>query len=170
MAKLENLLGSINTISESSGNIVKWLMFPLTGIVFGEVILRYIFNAPTIWAYEMTEYLFGTLSIMGGAYCMRFDQHVRMDLVRGHLSARRKAILDVSVSIFTFFFLGVLLLKGWEYAWSALITLERSGTVWNPPYWPFTLVLPISAFLFLLQALGILASDIIKIINGRRTT
>ncbi len=166
MSNLERLLDRINVISEWSGEALKWLLIPLTGIVFGEVLLRYIFNAPTIWSYELTEYLFGFLSLMGGAYCMRLDIHVRMDFMRDRVSPRRKAILDVSTSLITIFYLGVLLMEGWIYVWPAVLTLETSGTVWDPPYWPYALALPIAVTLLLIQLSGNLMASIKKIINN----
>jgi TRAP-type mannitol/chloroaromatic compound transport system permease small subunit len=169
MLRLENFVKNINAISAWTGEIAQYLLLPITLLVFMEVFLRYIFNAPTIWGYEMTEYLFGILSMIGGAYCMRFNVHVNMSLIHDHLSATKKALIDIFTSFFVFFFCGVLMWKGWTFAWAAVLNLERSGTVWDPPYWPYLFFLPVSAALMILQGLGKLMTDVAMIIKGRES-
>lgn len=164
---LAYLVCIINLVSEWSGKIIMWLLIPMTLIVFGEVVLRYVFNAPTSWGYEMTAYLFGTLSMLGGAYCMRFDVHVRMNIVRDRLSPPKLAILDISTSTLIFIFCLMLIWKAWTHAWEITLALETSGTVWNPPYWPYALMLPLAIFLLLLQALSNLMNDLFMAITRR---
>lgn len=155
------IINTINAISEWSGEILKYLLIAITILVFGEVVLRYVFNAPTIWGYEITEYLFGSLSLMGGAYCLRYKIHVNVSFLPNRLSTKGKAILEIVTSPIIIFFCVCLLMKGAEFAWGTIINYEHSGTVWNPPYWPYAMVLPLSVLLLLAQLLADLANNII---------
>jgi TRAP-type mannitol/chloroaromatic compound transport system permease small subunit len=164
---LRRLVHIINGINDWSGKIVMWLLVPMSLIVFGEVISRYFFNAPTSWGHELSAFLFVFLNFIGVVYVMRWDGHIRMDILRGRLSSHGRAILDICTSVFIFVFCILMLWKGWEFAWNATLALERSGTVWNPPYWPVTWVLPVCAILLLLQALAKLIGDLFCAITKR---
>lgn len=148
--KIEQGIGSL---SEVSGRVFAWLLVPISLITFGEVILRYFFNAPTSWGSELTGYLFGVMSFMSGAYCLRYGQHIRMDIIRGRLSPVCRAVLETVLSAFTYLFLGLMIWRGTLNAWETTMAFEHSGTVWNPPYWPFTWFLPVGALLVMLQEL-----------------
>lgn len=163
----QSIVVVIRAISDYSGKVVMWIQIPITLVIFAEVILRYFLNSPTSWGYEFTGYLFGAMSFLGGAYCLRHDQHIRMDIIRGRLSPRRKAILDVIFSSFSYLFLSILVWRGALYAWETTMNLQTSGTVWNPPYWPFTWFLPLGALLFGLQELTNLIANVRVIIRGR---
>ena len=166
MRFFESLETSINAVSEYSGEMVKWLFLPITFVVFYEVVVRYFFNAPTTWGYELTGYLFGTCSMLGGAYCLHFDMHVRMGLIRDRVSPRTRALIDILMMLFMLFFISVLLWKSSGYAYDTTITLERSTTVWAPPYWPYTIILPLAALMLLLQALSIFLKNIVIAVKG----
>jgi TRAP-type C4-dicarboxylate transport system permease small subunit len=157
---LERILSAIDKINEWSGEIVMWISVPLTGFVFAEVVARYFFNSPTSWSSELTGYLFGALSLLGGAYCMRFDIHVRMNIIREKLSNRARSILDLCTSALIFIFLFALIYKGGTYAYEATCAMETSGTAWDCPIWPFFIILPSAAFLMILQAIRNMITDL----------
>ena len=166
-ALVKGFVSSINVVSDWSGKILMWLMIPLTIMVFGEVCLRYFFRSPTIWTSELCSYIFGGASLLGGAYIMRQDGHIRMDIIRSRLPARGRAVLDILTLTFTFLFCFVLAWKGFLNAWDATLIWETSGTTWDPAYWPYSWMLPIGAFLLLLQALAILLNNIHVLITGK---
>ena len=157
----------IDNISNWSGEIAKWIAIPLTILVFGEVLARYLFSAATSWNYELTGYLFGTFSLLGGAYCIRHDVHVRMSIVRDRCSPRVRSVIDLFTSSLMFLFLLLLLYKSGVYALEATLSLETSGTAWDSPIWPYFIVLPVSVLLMLLQAIRNLVADLNTIVSGR---
>ena len=168
MASLsKGFVTSINTVSEWSGKVLMWLMLPLTILVFGEVCLRYFFRTPTVWTSELCSYIFGGAGLLGGAYIMRQDGHIRMDLIRNRLGPRGRAILDTVTSMLTLTFCFVLAWKGFLNAWDATLIKETSGTTWDPAYWPYTWMLPAGAFLLLLQTLTTLLNNIHVIFTGK---
>jgi len=154
------IIHAIEALSDWSGKIFGWLILPISLITFTEVILRYFFNSPTIWSSELIGYLFGVMTFMSGAYCLRHEQHIRLDMVRGRLGPSAKAVLDITTSGFTYLFLIMLIWQGGLSAWESTQSLLTSGTVWNPPYWPFTWFLPLGALLVALQELDNLIKNI----------
>ncbi|QKV17520.1 TRAP transporter small permease subunit [Oricola thermophila] len=109
-------------------------------ILINEVALRYIFNAPTIWAHETTIFLCGIAFVYGGLYCSARDKHIRVVLVYDALPARARRILDVFISL-------VCAASSAMFAWAAWamvqraafrpdgsFRLERSGSAWDPVY------------------------------------
>jgi TRAP-type mannitol/chloroaromatic compound transport system permease small subunit len=111
----------------------------------------------------MSDMLFGTIIIIGGAYTLYHDGHVNMDVIYGRLSIRKKAFLDLVTSFFTFSFLIILIWEGGETAWRSLINLERDSTQWAPPIYPIKLMLPLGAFLLFLQVLAKFIRDFLKV-------
>ena len=78
-----------------SGVIAAWLIVPLIGAMCYEVIARYVFGAPTIWAYELTYLLTGAGWLLGMAYTLSRGAHIRIDIVYLNLSPRAQAWIDV---------------------------------------------------------------------------
>jgi TRAP-type mannitol/chloroaromatic compound transport system permease small subunit len=161
----KSLLGrtvtSIERINRLIGKGVSYLIIVLALAIGYDVVLRYLFNRPTVWAQEFSTMLFGTFIILGGAYTQLTGGHVNMDVLYGALSKRKKAILDVvTFFLLTVPFLGVLIWKGGDSAWRSLARLEHDSTQWGPPLYPFRIMLPLGAFLFFLQTVTKLISDI----------
>jgi TRAP-type mannitol/chloroaromatic compound transport system permease small subunit len=161
MEALKRILSLIDSINEWVGKTFSFLVLILALIVGYEIVMRYGFNRPTIWVNEMSAMLFGTFTILGGAFTARYNGHVGMDVVYGQLSERAKAALDV-ISFFILFlpFLGVLVWKGGVSAWKSVMMLEHDSTQWGPPLYPIRIMLPLGGFLFLLQASAKLVRDL----------
>ncbi len=139
----------------------------MIGIITVEVVLRYGFNSPTLWAHETAQFLYGTYCILGGAYVLLHKAHVNMDMVYVRLSTRARAIIDLITSPLLFIFLGLMLWYGSVFACKSVAMLEHSQTPWGPPIWPVKLMLPLAAFLFLLQGIVRFVRDIETAITGR---
>lgn len=162
------ILGAIDALSEWTGKAVSFLILGLALVIGYEVVMRYGFNRPTVWVHEFSVMLFGTAMIISGAYVLRFNGHIAMDIVYGMLSERTRAILDViTYFLLTLPFILVLLWFGGERAWKSLLTLEHDSTQWAPPLYPLRIMLPLGAFLFLLQSLAKLARDFVIIFGGK---
>ena len=70
----------IDSISEWTGKIIRWLCVVLVGVVVYGVILRYVFNSPTMWAYETSIMLGTTIYVLGWAYVHRHGGHIRVEV------------------------------------------------------------------------------------------
>lgn len=99
------------------GKAFGWLILVMTLGVGYEVLVRYVFNAPTSWAFDISYIMYGTLFMMGGAYTLSKGGHVRGDFLYRLWRPRIQALVEL-VLYFVFFFPGViaLVLSGWKYA------------------------------------------------------
>jgi len=153
---VDRLLTVIETVSTATGWIAGWLIVPMTIAVSYEVAARYVFNAPTKWAYDVTYMLYGAQFMLAAAYTLLKGGHIRTDVFYDRWSAKTRATID-AVSYVLFFFPGMLfiLYAGTVEARQAWAINERAGG-W--PIYPFKAVIPVTAALLLLQGL----SELIK--------
>ncbi len=157
----------IDRFTDSTGFIISLLAVPLVGAVVVEVISRYVFHAPTIWAYDVAYMLYGTLFMLGAAYALHKGAHVRTDFFWDKFSTRTKGIID-TISYIVFFFPALLMLGyiGLDQAvYSFNIGEQSDQTPWRPILWPFKAVIPIACLLLLIQGV----SELIKSIYAART-
>lgn len=154
------VIGIIDNINEWVGKVVCWWTLALTGIVIFEIIMRYVFNMPTIWVHEVGVYMFGTMWVLGGGVTLLKKSMVNMEVFYVRLSPRAEAIIDLCTFIFTFGFVAIVLWKSGIIGWESLLRLERSGTAWNAPYWPLRVALPTGAFLLLIQLISKFIKDL----------
>lgn len=169
MQNLNRVLGFIDGISEWLGKIVSYLIFPLMGVVVFEVAMRYLLRKSQLWVPETSEFLYGTIFVLGGAYAFIHGGYVRMDAIWGRFSARTKAVVDICTCILAFIFVGVLVWKGWTSGYDSLMMLEKSQTAWSPPLYPVKLLIPIGAGLVFLELLVKLVRDLRTALRGKKS-
>lgn len=160
------IIRTIDGFSEVTGKAVAWLIIPMVFALVYEVIARYFFRAPTLWAYDMTYILYGTLFMLGSHYTLRRGGHIRTDMLYHNWSPRTQGTID-AVCYVVFFFPGMLffLFAGWDYAFHAFEIQERAwGSTWGPVIWPFKMVIPITALLMLVQGV----SELLKSLHAAR--
>lgn len=167
MLKFSRLEHFPDRVNEWVGRISKYLIFIICGIVFGEVIARYAFNAPTVWGMETAEFLFGPFVLLAGGYCLLHGRHVKIDIFYRRWSARTRAIASCVSYFLVFIFCIALMWRGFTGAWGAMLMCQTTGTIWNPPLWPYKFVLPMGFFLVLLQALRSFSSYLRYAISGK---
>ena len=158
----------LEKIIDVSGLILMWFPWVLTVIIVWELILRNVFNHPTIWAHEISVMVFGVLAITSGAYTLKERAHVNMDLFYLKLSERGKAIMDIIVFPAFFVFVIVILWLGWEFAIRAIALNERSISTWSPIIWPVKLMIPVGAFLLLIEGIALLLKNILTLTSKER--
>jgi TRAP-type mannitol/chloroaromatic compound transport system permease small subunit len=150
----------IDSFTERTGNAFAWLCVPLAIVVFYEVVSRYFFDDPTIWAYDLSYMLYGALFMLGAAFALRRGAHIRTDMLWEKFSDRTKGKIDFYAYIL-FFFPGMILLfaTSIDDAWHAFAFGELSEqTPWRPYLWPLKSVVPLTALLLLIQGV----SEILK--------
>ena len=144
---------TIDKISDWSGRIVSYLVYPLVGGVAYEVIARYVFHAPTEWAFDMTYMLYGSIFMLGAAYTLLQKGHIRTDLFYSKWPPRKQGKID-AIMYLVLFFPGMIfyLIAGIDYAAHSWITHERAGnSPWTPIIYPFKTVIPLTAAMLLIQ-------------------
>ncbi|UCH19948.1 MAG: TRAP transporter small permease subunit [Deltaproteobacteria bacterium] len=163
----KSILRSIDAISEWTGKCTAFILLPGIVILAWEVVSRYALNHPTMWAHGSSQRLFAVYYVLGGAYVLRNKDHVGVDIIYNRFSLRTKAVLDLVTSFAFFIFCGVLLWQGVGFAMTSLSQLEPDDTPWRAPVYPIKLMLPVGAFLILLQGLANFCRTLITVISGR---
>lgn len=147
---------ALDRIGIWSGRIVAWLILPMVGSLVFEVISRFVFERPTVWAYDMTFMLYGSFFMLGAAYTLQRKGHIRTDSFYGAWPVRRQGLVD-TVCYLLFFFPGLIafLWVSWDFftvSWSRNETIVTSP--WMPLIYPFKFVMPFSTALLLLQGVS----------------
>ncbi len=138
------------------GRAFGWCILILTLSVAYEVFVRYVLNAPTLWAFDMMVQMYGALFLMAGPYALAQDTHVRADVVYRLVSVRWQARLDLILFI-VLFFPGMIALVwfGWEIAGDSWRYKEVS---WNSPariqIYFFKTLIPVAGALFIIQGIA----------------
>lgn len=152
----------IDAVSEWTGKGISFLLIPMVLLLVYEIIMRYAFNNPTVFAHETSLFLYGTTGMLAGAWVLRHDEHVRMDAIYGRLPPRTRAIIDLATAPLLFFILVVLIWQGGDMAYFSVKVNEHTQTPWGPPYYPLKLAIPLSAFLLLLAGLAKFIRDFFR--------
>ncbi|RLA37908.1 MAG: TRAP transporter permease DctQ, partial [Gammaproteobacteria bacterium] len=128
---MKSVIHAIESFNIWIGRAFGWCILVLTLSVVYEVFVRYVLNAPTVWAFDMMVQMYGALFVMAGPYALAQDTHVRADVVYRLIPVRWQARVDF-VLYFVFFFPGMLALfwYGWEIAADSWRYKEVS---WNSP-------------------------------------
>ena len=116
MSALDRVTAALDVPARLVGKLIAWLIVPMVGSLVYEVIARYVFDAPTIWAYDMTFMLYGTFFMLGSAWTLQRQGHIRTDSLYAKWTPRTKGIVD-ALCYLVFFFpaLTIFLVLGWEY-------------------------------------------------------
>lgn len=158
----------LDLISIGSGYLAAWLIVPMVLSLTYEVVARYMFNAPTQWAYDMTFMLYGSFFMLGAAYTLQRKGHVRTDSLYTGWSPRRQAITDLACYLLMFLpFVGVFVFVGWGYFFKAFLSNETFvSSSWQPITWPFKMAMPLAGILLLIQGFSECLKCLHTIRNG----
>lgn len=155
------LLNNVSQVSDWTGNFVAYWSVIAVFVYYYEVVARYVFNSPTNWAHESMFLMFGMQYLLSGAYALKENSHVRVDVIYANFSTRTKTKIDVVTSLFFLTFTLTLLITGAIFAWDSFSVLEVSFTEWAIQYWPVKFTITIGAALLLAQGVMRLARDIV---------
>ncbi len=150
LRRFNNLIDQISTKVAAGASYFLILMMV---VVAFEVLARYVFNRPTEWAMEITEFILLLIAVLGGAYTLRTGGHVNVDIVYGRFTLRTRAIISLFTSLLVFLFLGILLWKTADMFLTSLRLDEHSPSLFAPPLYPIKALLPIGVCLILLQSI-----------------
>jgi TRAP-type mannitol/chloroaromatic compound transport system permease small subunit len=153
----------IDGITSITGKITMYLVFVLMGILVLSFVTRNIINIPLMWIIEMAQFTMTAYYIMGGAYSMMDDQHVRMDLVYGNFSEKNKARMDLFTSVFLIFYLVTLLIGSYSSLVYTINTNQKLFTAWAPYVWPIKTIMSFGILLMLLQSFSMFFKDLAKV-------
>lgn len=163
---MKRFLSAIDTLNQWVGFTVSYVVLIVLAITLIEVIARFVFNYPTLWAHETVAHFYGFYIIIGGGYVLLHKAHIRVDVFWSRLSPRKQAIIDLVTCGFVFLFLGVLFWFSSKYAGYAIQIREHSITPFAPPLYPLKITMAIGALLILLQLIVKTIRDFHLAISG----
>ena len=141
IAATRRLIAAISRLSTWSGRIGALVVTPLVIAMVYEVLSRYLFDAPTQWAFEISYMLMGTVFLLGISYALAVDAHVRVDFIHQRAPRRLTAAWDLICYVIL---TGLFVWMTWALFNNALKVMDTGETTglsaWNPPVWPYRLV------------------------------
>lgn len=173
----------VDGVNRRVGRVMMYGIFALMGILLWSSVSKTFF-LPSLWTLEMAQFVMVAYYILGGPYSIQLGSNVRMDLLYGEWSLRKKAWFDLITVFFLIFYLCVLLygaVSSTAYSlgyWGTepfsflggLLTgaeeigrMERSPTAWRPYLWPVKSIMILGMFLMLLQCISELLKDVLRI-------
>jgi TRAP-type mannitol/chloroaromatic compound transport system permease small subunit len=163
------IVGAIDGLSLWSGRVFCWLIVPLVVGLTYEVLARYVFHAPTIWAYDVAYMLYGSHFMLGAAYTLYKGGHIRTDIFYQNWSVRTRGAVDAILYLFLFF-PGVALffwmgLQEALHSWD--IREVSDASPWRPIIYPFKAVIPIALALLFIQGVSEFLKSAYAALDGR---
>jgi len=156
------IIGKINGFL---GKVLQWTILPISAIVMYEVIARYVFNRPTIWAWDVNVQLLAVMATLGGGYVLLNDDHVRVDILVAKFSKRKRALLDSFTGLLTIVALAILAWHMSDEALTSVKYLEVHWSYWAPPVYPLRVLMAFGSLMLFLQAIAVFLQNISRILG-----
>lgn len=150
----------IDRLNRWVGRLAMALFFVMAAVMLWSTFSRAVLGTPVNWALETTQFLLAAYFLLGGAYSLQHDAHVRMDLFYSRFSARHRAIIDAVTILFVLFFLGVLLWGAVSSTQYALQYNQKNYSAWSPVLWPVKVAMTAGILLMLLQVISQFFKDL----------
>ena len=157
--KPDGIIGRLEAGSGFLGQL--GLVFMVVSITY-DVVLRYVFIAPTYWALEVNTFLLAFICVIPSGEVLRAGGQIRITFLTDRLKPAVKGRLDILRAAVGLFFCGIMIWKGWDMAWTAWLHNDRMSTSLGTPMVIPYLLLPIGFLLLALQYLSIAASTLRK--------
>jgi TRAP-type mannitol/chloroaromatic compound transport system permease small subunit len=157
---MQQIARSIDAINEFVGRYSSYLILFLIAVVGYEVLMRYAFNAPTIFAFELTVFLYGVHYSLSLAYAHKHNTHVAIDVLESRLPQRPRTILRICSYLVIFLpTIGILTAGAVIYALDSLNSRELASSSWAPAVYPYKILMAIGFILWFLQGISRLIDD-----------
>jgi len=166
MSLLRRFVSAVDTINEWVGNHALYLIPLLMLVIVYEVVVRYIFNKPTKWGLETSQFIFCASIALAGGYTLLLRRHVNVDILYNRWKPKVKAIADIVTGPVLLYFVGILLKLTVEATIDSYRYWERAASFWRPPLFPIYTIMTIGVALVFLQGFAQLIANIITLITG----
>jgi TRAP-type mannitol/chloroaromatic compound transport system permease small subunit len=156
---LLRLSGLIDALNERVGRLSYWLILVMVLISAGNAVVRYAFNRSSNAWLEIQWYLFSAVFLFCAGYALLHNQHVRIDVISGHMSKRARAWIDILGTLFFLLPMAIAIMwMSWPVFVDAYQHDEVSTNAGGLTVWPGRLMLPVGFLLLILQGI----SELIK--------
>ena len=153
---MANTIIKIDKFSKIVGSIVCWILIPLIFAMTYEVLARKLFLAPTIWAYDISRFLYGALFMLGAGYALSKGVHIRADFLYRNFKTKTQGIIDFWLYII-FYFPGLIVFLYMTYGF-VIESIQRNekgmDTAWMPLMWPIKMCLLLGIIFLLIQGIS----------------
>jgi len=159
----------IDLFSKWTGNIVCWITIPLIFAMTYEVFARKLFLSPTIWAYDISRFLYGALFMLGAGYALSKGVHIRADFLYRNFKVKNQGLIDLVLYIL-FYFPGliVFLYMTTGFLQESIMRGERGmDTTWMPYMWPIKTCLWLGIVFLLIQGISELLKSYYAATKGK---
>jgi TRAP-type mannitol/chloroaromatic compound transport system permease small subunit len=163
---MRKLFLTIDSISEWSGKIVSFVIYAGILMLVFEVVARYFFDSPTVWAHGYSQRLFGSYFIMVGAFTLLKDAHVRVDIIYQRFSLRVRAFLDIVNYALLILWTSVLVKEGITFFANSWAIRETDEMALAHPVYPVKFLLVVGVVLILLQGISRIIMSCITLVKG----
>ena len=150
----------VDSVNRFVGRFAMYLLFVLAAVLLASTLSRLVFGAPVNWALEMAQFILSAYYLLGGAYALQNNSHVRMDLFYSRLTPHKRAVTDAFTILFVIFYLAVLFPGGISSTNYAIVYKQQNYSAWAPLLWPIKVVMTIGVFLMLLQCISTFFKDL----------
>lgn len=160
MKKIKKALSLIDQVNEYAYNGVGLLFAPITLIAMFEVVMRYFFNRPTTWAWDINIQLFSFIVVFGAGHTLLRGGHVVMDIVVSRISKKTRLVINMGVYLLFLFAALFILRELSAFAWRSVLLRERASTLLAPVVYPQKVGILIGFGLFFLQGVALFLRDL----------
>jgi TRAP-type mannitol/chloroaromatic compound transport system permease small subunit len=151
---VDNIFGWVDKAVEKSSKIICYVVFVIMVITAIDVTARYAFNYPLVWGWLLNRLLFGVFILFAGVYTLYKGEHIRIEIFYDHFPPRMKAVARWIALVAFLSFMSVLVWQAGWMGWNSLMMKEKAPGAFRIPLYPFKLLIPIVAFLFLLEGIS----------------
>ncbi|MDY6879696.1 MAG: TRAP transporter large permease subunit [Desulfatiglans sp.] len=151
-----------------SGFMAGVALLTMLSVVVYEIIVRKLFNAPTVWSIELVTFLMIWFCFLTLAISQRQGRHISVDLITSLFSPRVSVWWRIIPLVFSLLCGGILFYYTSKDFWHSLVMGERTPTVWGPAIWPVKLALPVGCATLCLQLISDIASNAHGLISRPR--
>jgi len=134
---MKPLISLIESIIEWVGRTASWLVLALVLLICYDVAMRYLFQQGSVALQELEWHLFALIFLLGSAYTLKYDEHVRVDILyqSRFLSDKHRALINIFGTLFLLLpFCVLLLITSWPFVENAFYYNEGSPDPGGLPY------------------------------------
>ena len=170
MCDMKGLLRTIDQVSEKVGLTIRWIVILMLLATSYEVVARYFFNSPTVWAHQSVMIMGGLLIPLSWGFVHLHQSHVSMDILYRRLSLRNQGIVRaVCTVLFLFPLLGLLTYVCAQWLIDSWVSEETwIVSIWYPPMWPSRAFMMLGFALFFFQGAAGFVRDIYFLAVGEQ--
>lgn len=152
----------INALNEVIGRTISWLTLAMVLVTFTIAVLRYVFDFGSVAMQESVNYMHALVFMLAAAYTLKYDGHVRVDILYQRGSVKTKALIDVFGTLFLLLpVAGFIIWSSWDYvseSWQISESSRNSGGL--PGIFLLKTCIPLMGGLLALQGIAILLHNI----------